>query len=148
MRNRHFLLCLDSQERVCVWVCACADKLRCNVSMFIWLWLSTSNTFFRKHFSLSHAHTRARTHTRAHTGYKKNCLCTVSSKQMGFCSPDFNTVTVSGSVTVTDCSAILILRINPAVSISSAVCERTFAASSPWYYDLRICAVRRRSCKW
>lgn len=42
-------------------------------------------------------------------GYKKNCLCTVSTKQMGFCSPDFNTVTVSASVTITDCFTILML---------------------------------------
>lgn len=38
--------------------CVRTDKPHCNVSMFIWLWLSTSNQFFRMHFSLSLAHTR------------------------------------------------------------------------------------------
>ena len=71
-------------------------------------------------------------------GYKKNCLCTVSTKQMGFCSLDFNTVTVSASVTVTDCTTILMLWIDPAVFSSSCVytvCTRMCVCVCWDYHD-------------
>lgn len=42
-------------------------------------------------------------------GQKKNCLCAVGAEQMGFCRRKFNIATASGSVTVTDCSTILML---------------------------------------
>ena len=97
-RDRHFW-CLYREIFRILYVCT--DKLQCNVSMFVWLWLSTSNAIFKKLLPFSCTDT--------HSGYKKNCLCTVSTKQMGFCSQDLNTATVSGSLTITDCSALAML---------------------------------------
>lgn len=54
-----------------------------------------------------------------HAGYKKDCLCAVGAEQMDFCSRNFNIATASGSVTVTDCSTILMLWKDPAAVIRS-----------------------------
>lgn len=72
--GKHFFLSTDS------WECVCAQiKLHCKACLFDFDDQHQINfsecTFF---FSLSLA------------GYKKRCSCAVSTKQMGFCSLDFN----------------------------------------------------------
>lgn len=60
-------------------------------------------------------------------GYKKDCLCAVGAEQMDICCRNFNIATASGSVTVTDCSTILMLWNDPAAVIRSCrvfVCLR------------------------
>lgn len=106
----------------------CGHKMNdtCTSAHLLTLWFDIKSTFF--FFSPPNAPLFCLPPFPCHAGYIKDCLCAVGAEQMDFCCRNFNIATASGSVTVTDCSTILMLWKDPAAVIRSC---RVFVRPAP-----------------